>query len=131
MLGVDGWVEVDRSGPAVPFHDLLHRELCRVHSPPVTSVVTFILSAPEVRAFELRQFVTNCHAREFCISAKDPCTYPQKRPLYFRRNLHISARTHDRLIVRSKEIEKETELQTERAARRESVQVGSRGFYTE
>ena len=59
MLGVDGWVEVDRSGPAIPFYDLIHRELCRVHPSPVPPVGTSILSAPEVRAFELWQFVTN------------------------------------------------------------------------
>ena len=67
--------------------------------------------------------------RDLCISAKDPCTYPQKRPLYFRRILQISARTHKRLIVRSSEREKETVLQTERESnerRRGGRELGER-----
>jgi len=57
VLGVYGWMGVDRSGPAVPLHDLRHRELCRVHHPPVSPVGASLLPAPEVHASELWQLI--------------------------------------------------------------------------
>jgi len=51
VLDVYGWAGVDRSGPAVPLHDLRHREFCQVHHPPVLPIGTYPLPVPEVHAF--------------------------------------------------------------------------------